>query len=116
MNYFLSFIFCGILCMISQYFIEKTKLTPGHINTLLVITGAILSGFKIYDKLIEIFHFGASVPIMNFGHLLVKGSSEGFNNNGIIGLFNGIYNYAGQGISVAIIFAFLITIFFKVKN
>ena len=51
MNYFLSFIFCGILCMISQYFIEKTKLTPGHINTLLVITGTILSGLKIYDKL-----------------------------------------------------------------
>ena len=43
-------------------------------------------------------------------------TSKIFNNNGIIGLFNGIYKYAGQGISVAIIFAFLITIFFKVKN
>lgn len=116
MNYFLSFIFCGILCMISQYFIEKTKLTPGHINTLLVITGTILSGLKIYDKLIEIFHFGASVPIMNFGHLLVKGASEGFNINGIIGLFNGIYKYAGQGISIAIFLAFFTTIFFRIKN
>ena len=116
MNYLSSFIFCGFICMISQYFLEKTKLTPGHVNTLLVIIGALLSGFHIYDKLLEIFNCGASVPIMNFGHLLAKGASEGYNNNGIIGLFNGIYKYAGHGISVAIFIAFSTSLFFKIKN
>ena len=39
MTYILSFLFCGIVCAISQYVLEKTKWTPGHMNTLLV-TGA----------------------------------------------------------------------------
>ena len=77
MTYLLSFLFCGFVCAISQYFLEKTKLTPGHINTSLVIVGCILSGFKIYDKIIDTFHAGASVPIINFGHLLVTGATAG---------------------------------------
>ena len=116
MNYLLSFLFCGFVCTISQFFIEKTKLTPGHVNTSLVVVGCVLSGFNIYDKLLDIFGCGASVPIMNFGHLLVKGASEGFNSNGVIGLFNGVYTYAGQGISIAIFCAFIVSLFFKVKN
>ena len=59
------------------------RIRTNLINTLLVIIGALLSGFHIYDKLLEIFNCGASVPIMNFGHLLAKGASEGYNNNGI---------------------------------
>ena len=56
--------------MVSQFILDKSKLTPGHVNTLLVIVGCILSGFGFYDKLLDIFHAGASVPIMNFGYLL----------------------------------------------
>ena len=116
MIYFYSFLFCGGVCAISQYVLEKTKLTPGHINTLLVIVGSILSGFKIYDRLIETFHAGASVPIMNFGHLLVSGSSEMFLKHGFIGLFKGIFQNAGSGISIAIVCAFIISLFFKIKH
>ena len=116
MNYLLSFIFCGFVCMISEYFLEKSKLTPGHINTSLVIIGSILSGFGIYDKLIEIFHSGATVPIMNFGHLLVTGAYEGFLEFGFIGLFKGVLNNAGASISIAIVSAFIISIIFKIRN
>ncbi len=52
MNYVMSFVFCGFVCAIAQFVLEKTKWTPGHMNTLLVIIGCILSGFKIYDKLL----------------------------------------------------------------
>lgn len=116
MNYLLSFLFCGFICSISQYFLEKSKLTPGHINTSLVIIGCILSGFGIYDKLVEMFHSGATVPIMNFGHLLVTGAEKGFNEFGFIGLFKGIFTNAGAGISVAIVCAFLISEIFKIRN
>jgi stage V sporulation protein AE len=107
---------CGFVCSISQFFLEKSKLTPGHINTFLVIIGCILSGFGLYDKLIEIFHSGATVPIMNFGHLLVVGASEGFNNYGFIGLFKGVLTNASAGISIAIVVSFIISMFFKIKN
>ena len=116
MIYLYSFLFCGSVCAISQYALEKTKLTPGHINTSLVIIGCFLSGFKIYDKLIDIFHAGATVPIMNFGHLLVSGASELYDKFGFIGLFKGIFQNAGAGISIAIVCAFIISLFFKIKH
>ena len=90
MSYLYAFLFCGFVCGLSQFFLEKTKLTPGHINTSLVIIGCVLSGFKIYDVLVDKFSAGAVVPIMNFGHLLVSGASDGFKSSGVIGLFKGV--------------------------
>lgn len=116
MIYINSFIFCGLVCAISQYVLEKTKFTPGHMNTLLVIIGCALSGFGLYDKLLDIFHSGASVPIMNFGHLLVSGASEGYIEDGLIGLFKGVLVNASAGISIAVFCAFIISLFFKVKD
>ena len=116
MNYLLAFIFCGVVCAISQYALEKTKLTPGHINTSLVIVGSIISSFGLYDKLIEIFHSGATIPIVNFGNLLVNGAYQGYMEYGFIGLFKGIFSLAGSGISFAIVCAFLVSLFCKVKH
>ena len=116
MSYILSFLFCGFICAVSQFFLEKTKLTPGHINTSLVVIGCILSGFKVYDVLIDKFQAGASVPIMNFGHLLVSGASDGFSSSGFIGLFQGIFSNAGAGIGIAILSAFFITLLFKIRD
>ena len=116
MNYIMSFLFCGFVCMISEFFLEKSKLTPGHINTSLVIIGSVLSGFGLYDKLIELFHAGATVPIMNFGHTLVTGASSGFDQYGFIGLFKGIFTNAGSGISIAIVCAFIVSQLFKIQN
>ena len=116
MNYLYAFLFCGFVCGLSQFFLEKTKLTPGHINTSLVVVGCILSGFKIYDIFVEKFMAGATVPIMNFGHLLVTGASEGYLEYGFTGLFKGVLTNAGAGISFAIISAFLISLIFKVRH
>lgn len=116
MNYLYAFLFCGLVCALSQIVIEKTKLTPGHINTSLVVIGCILSGFKIYDKSLEMFHAGASVPILNFGHLLVTGASEGYIKYGFLGLFKGIFVNASAGLSIAILSAFIICQIFRVKH
>lgn len=116
MNYLYAFLFCGFVCAVSQFFLEKTKLTPGHINTSLVIVGCVLSGFKVYDVLVEKFMAGATVPIMNFGHLLVSGASEGFNKSGIIGLFGGVFANAGAGIGIAILCSFIVSLFCKIRD
>lgn len=116
MSYLYAFLFCGVVCAISQFFLEKTKLTPGHINTTLVVVGCVLSGFKIYDIFVEKFMAGATVPIINFGHLLVSGASDGFKSSGIIGLFKGVFTNAGAGIGVAIFSAFVVSLFCKIKD
>lgn len=116
MIYLMSFVYCGFVCAISQFILEKTKFTPGHMNTLLVIIGCFLSGFGIYDEIIRKFHAGATVPIINFGHLLVTGAHEGFIEDGIIGLFKGVLVNASAGVSFAIFCAFIVTLIFKVRN
>lgn len=116
MIYIYAFLFCGFVCAVSQLVLEKTKFTPGHINTILVIVGCILSGFGIYDKFIDMFGAGATVPIVNYGHLLVTGAYEGFQTAGIVGLFKGIFLYAGAGVSVTIFSAFIVTLLFNIKH
>lgn len=116
MNYLMSFIFGAFVCALSQIVLEKTKLTPGHINTMLVILGTILSGFGIYEKLINTFHSGAVVPIMNFGHLLVSGAYEGYLEGSIVGLFKGVLILSSAGISITIFSAFIVSLVFKPKH
>lgn len=116
MTYILSFLFCGFVCGVSQYVLEKTKFTPGHMNTILVICGCVLSGFGFYDKLLDIFGSGASIPIMNFGHLLVTGACEGYLEYGFMGLFKGILVNSSGGISIAIVCAFVVSLLFKIRD
>lgn len=116
MIYINAFIFCGLVCMIGQIILEETKLTPGHLNTILVVIGAILAGFGLYDKFILFAGAGATVPITNFGNLLVSGALQGYYSEGFIGLLKGLLVNASAGLSSTIIISFIVTIIFKVKN
>ncbi len=77
--FFWSFVIGGIICMIGQLIMDSFKLTPGHTLSLLVVLGAILAGFGLYEPLIDepLIDFagaGATVPITSFGNSLVKGA------------------------------------------
>ena len=52
MIYIYSFLFCGLICMMSQLILDNTKLTPGHITSLFTVLGVVLPFFGIYDYLI----------------------------------------------------------------
>ena len=116
MNYLLSFLVCGCVCLVGQLIYENTKLTPGHITSLFVVIGAILDSFGLYDKLVSISKVGASLPITSFGHSLMHSAMEGMSNNGIIGIASGVFTMTSVGITSAILFAFVIAIIFKPKS
>jgi stage V sporulation protein AE len=116
MIYINAFIFCGIVCLIAQFILENTKLTPGHVNTLLVVIGSILAGFGLYEIFVEWAGAGASVPIMNFGYLLVEAAYNGYMDEGFTGLIQNILAGVSGGISITIIISFLVAILFKPKN
>ncbi len=116
MTYINSFILVGTICMLGQIILDNTKLTPGHITSLFVVIGSILSFFNIYDCLINFSKIGSSIPITSFGNLLYKSCLEGYYQDGIIGIFSNMYNTTSAGISSAIIISFIITIFFKSKD
>ena len=85
-----AFIVGGIICVIGQLLLDLLKLTPAHAMCVLVVAGAILGGFGIYDQLIELAGAGASVPISSFGNSLLKGALEEIEAHGIIGVLTGI--------------------------
>lgn len=116
MIYLNAFLFVGICSLIGQIILDNTKLTPGHITSIFVTLGAILSFFGIYKYFIEWAHIGASVPILSFGNLLYQSALEGFKAKGFIGIFSNMLNTTSGGICEAIIFAFLITLIFKPKD
>ena len=113
---FNSFLFCGMICMISQIILDNSKLTPGHITSMLVVCGSFLDTFSIYDKIIKIDGGGAQVPITSFGHSLIHGALASASKHGFIGIFTGMFDLTATGITAAIIFSFIFTLIFKPKD
>lgn len=113
---FNSFIFCGFICLISQVILDNSKLTPGHITSILVVIGAFLDSFSLYDQIIKIVGGGALVPITSFGHSLIHGALAKANAYGIVGILMGMFDLTATGITCAIIFSFLFALIFKPKN
>ena len=114
MIYLNAFLFCGIVCAIGQIILDNTNLTPGHITVIFVVIGTFLDVFNIYDKIVLWAGGGALVPITSFWHMLTHGAIEGYNQGGILGLFNGTLNLTSAGISAAIIFSFFFSLVFDI--
>ena len=116
MNYIMAFLFSGLVCFLAQMIYDNSKLTPGHITSLFVVLGSFLDLFHIYDKLVEIFHAGALIPITSFGHSLMHGAMAATEEYGIFGIAMGMFDLTAAGITAAILFGFLLPLFFKPNN
>jgi len=114
--FFWAFVVGGIICVIGQLLMDVCHLTPGHTLSLLVVAGAILDGFDLYEPLIDFAGAGATVPITSFGNSLVHGALEEVKAHGIIGVLTGMFEVTSSGISSAIIFAFIGALIFKSKG
>lgn len=111
-----AFLVGGGICVIGQLLMDLFKLTPAHTMCTLVVTGAILGGFGLYEPLIKFAGAGATVPICSFGNSLVKGALFEAQRDGIVGVITGIFEVTSAGISSAIIFGFLGALLFKPKG
>lgn len=116
MDYIKAFIIGGIICVIGQVLIDKTKLMSGRILVLFVITGCILGSLGIYEYLVEFAGAGATVPLTGFGYNLSKGVIKEIDNNGILGILTGGLKASAGGISAALLFAFISALIFEPKE
>ena len=73
MDYVKAFIVGGIICVLTQILMEKTKLMPGRIMVILVTSGIVLGAVGLYEPLVQFAGAGASVPLTGFGNVLWKG-------------------------------------------
>lgn len=115
MDYINAFWVGGLICAAVQLLMEKTKLMPGRIMVLLVVIGAVISVFGWYEPFLEFAGAGASVPLLGFGHILMKGVKEAVNQQGILGLFAGGFKAGAVGTSAALIFGYLASLIFQSK-
>lgn len=116
MDYINAFWVGGLICVVAQILIDKTKLTPARILTAFVVAGVVLGSFGVYDKLIDFAGAGATVPIVGFGNTLVKGVMKGIREDGFLGVFTGGISAAAGGIAASIFFGFLASVIFNAKQ
>ena len=116
MEYIKAFLIGGILCLIGQLLIDKSKLTPARILVCYVVAGVILSAAGLYEKLVDFAGAGATVPLTGFGHTIARGVKEAVNKYGFIGIFIGGLEASAGGITAAIFFALMMSTIFKAKD
>ena len=116
MEYVKAFVVGGLICVIGQIFIDRTKLTPARILVGFVVSGVILSALGLYERLVDFAGAGATVPLSGFGHLLAKGVRNAVADNGLLGALTGGLTAAAGGITASIFFGHLAALFFKPKD
>lgn len=115
MSYINAFWVGGLICALVQILMEKTKMMPGRIMVLLVCLGAAISAINLYEPFIEYAGAGASVPLVGFGNVLMKGVKEAVDEAGFIGIFQGGFKAGAVGCSAALIFGYIASLIFNPK-
>ena len=115
MDYFNAFWVGGLICALVQILMEKTKMMPGRIMVLLVCTGAVLGAIGWYQPFVEFAGAGASVPLLGFGNVLMKGVKEAVDQERFMGLFLGGFKAGAVGCSAALFFGYPASLVFNPK-
>lgn len=115
MEYIKAFIVGGLICVVGQILIDKTRLTPARILVSFVCLGVFLQLFGIYQPLVDFAGAGATVPITGFGYNLCKGVEKAVAEKGFMGIFTGAFTAGAAGLCAAIVFGLLAALIFKPK-
>lgn len=116
MDYLKAFLVGGLLCVIGQVLIDKTKLTPARILVGYVVAGVLLSAAGLYQHLVDFAGAGASVALTGFGHCIAKGVREAIEADGVMGILTGGLKASAGGITAAILSGLIVSIIFKDKD
>ncbi len=116
MDYIKAFLVGGLLCVIGQILIDKTKLTPARILVSYVVIGVFLGAIGVYKYLADFAGAGATVPLTGFGFNIAKGVKEAVDKDGFLGIFTGGFSATAGGITAAMIAGLLASFLFKAKD
>ena len=116
MDYLKAFFVGGLLCLIGQILIDKTKLTPARILVSYVVIGVFLGAIGVYQALADFAGAGATVPLTGFGNTLAKGVKKAVDADGFLGIFTGGLKASAGGITAAIVSGLLASLFFRAKD
>ena len=115
MDYIKAFLIGGMICALAQVLLDRTRLMPGRVMVLLVVSGWILGFAGVYEPFARWAGAGASVPLLGFGNTLWKGVKEGIEKEGLLGIFKGGLTASSAGICGALVFGYLSSLVFQPK-
>ena len=115
MEYIKAFVVGGLICALVQILMDKTKLLPGRIMVILVVSGCLLGIFGLYQPFADWAGAGASVPLIGFGNTLAKGVKAAVDERGFVGIFEGGLKASAVGITAALVFGYLASFLFQPK-
>lgn len=113
MEYLKVFVVGGLICVIGQILIDRTKMTPAKILVLFVTSGVALTALGLYEPLVRFAGSGATVPLTGFGYTLAKGTIESVKENGLIGALTGGVTAGSAGIAAAVTFGYVAALLSK---
>ena len=108
-----AFVVGGLICLVGQILIDKTKLTPAGILVLFVTLGVVLTAVGLYGPLVDFAGAGATVPLTGFGYTMAKGVVKAIQEQGILGILTGGVTAAAAGIAAAVFFGYLAALISK---
>ena len=115
-KYIVAFVVGGILCVIAQILIDKTKLTPARILVGYVVAGVILGAVGLYGPLVDFAGAGAATPLTGFGTNIAVGVRKAVEEKGLLGAFTGPMTAASGGTGAALCFGYLAALVFRGKG
>jgi len=116
--YLLAFGVGGAWCLAAQLVFDLTsyRVTPAHVLVGFVSVGCILSGLGLYQPLVELAGAGATVPLPSFGHALMQGVIKAIERDGLLGALFGGLEATAFGVTVAVIFSYLMAVLFRPRG
>lgn len=102
-----AFVVGGLICVVGQILIDRTKLTPARILVLFVTLGVALTAVGLYEPLVKFAGAGATVPLTGFGYTMAKGTEKAVQEHGLLGALSGGVMSAAAGIAAAVVFGYL---------
>lgn len=115
LKYLWSFLAGGLLCLIAQLLIDKTRLTPARILVSYVVAGVFLGAIGLYAPFAEFAGAGATTPLTGFGFNISRGVREAVDSDGVIGALTGGLRAAAGGTTAALCFGYIAALFSKGK-
>lgn len=111
-----AFLVGGLICVIGQFLIDNTKLTPGKILVGYIVAGVIISALGLYEPIKEFAGAGATVPLTGFGYSLVEGTKKAIEEQGLIGALTGPLTACSAGVMAALLSGVIVSFLTKPKS
>ena len=86
LDYLIVFCVGGLVCLLGQILIIRTRMTSSRILVLFLMIGIFLEAVGLFEPLAEFAKAGITVPILGFGSSLAKGAIKGLKELGVLGI------------------------------